>query len=166
MGNLVKERLIEDISYAFKTAKYPGRKIGDENEIMAFIGKKWQEISIDDINSNQSISFFSAAGYYYYLPAYLIMMLKNPQKIDRFVFLGVVRSLANYDTMKIQKQKVCKLFSKKQKDVVLEFLANYEELFFDSTDGLSRGRQKFIERENEEARAYINSAIEYWSKCD
>jgi Family of unknown function (DUF6714) len=83
--------LIERIREVFADVSYPGddKIISSSEHVLvcgecgviqkALVGRKWPEL-IDDVESSgyvsQGMSFFSAAAWQYYLPAYLIQSIK------------------------------------------------------------------------------------------
>ncbi len=75
------EKLKDDIGKAFSSVEIPDTDhIVDtedpaerKDHISFFGGRRWQDISLDDlIYNSESVFFFLPAAYQYYLPAYLI----------------------------------------------------------------------------------------------
>lgn len=86
-GQLDKEAVLAKIYSAFGGNPYPGDPFlqgsfeGDEpyEEVGAFVGKKdWRSIPLEFLDAHYSaISFFSEAGFRFYLPAYLVADLND-----------------------------------------------------------------------------------------
>ena len=83
--------LIEQIERAFADVQYPGddniiatpAHVGECEECgglhKLLVGRKWRELIADDESSehvSHAMSFFSLAGWQYYLPAYLIQSIR------------------------------------------------------------------------------------------
>jgi hypothetical protein len=91
--DVLLDAALQSIQDAFADTPYPGDNNlinypaqGDEplevREI--FIGKKWQEITVEDIGVNYPahLSFLSARGFCYYLPAYLSVLIADINELD------------------------------------------------------------------------------------
>ena len=88
-----KEEIIVKIKKAFEKEQYPGDKFivydntGYDLECvdisMAFKGKQWNNLHDNFLfEERDSIYFFSKEGFKYYLPAYMIVAVKEFDKMD------------------------------------------------------------------------------------
>ena len=162
MNDTKRTELVKQIKQAFKKEDFPGRKIGEKEELRDFLGKSWKEVTIDEINGNWSFLFFNDAGLRYYLQAYLIAILEHPDQINSFVREAVLRELG-YNPMSMD---ICQIFSKKQRLVLLAFFELYAELFpISIRSDFSAAQMARIQKERDELHSQIEQAISYWQSC-
>lgn len=154
--------LIQKIERDFKSVPHPGRNIGDPFETRQFEGKTWQQISLRDIDATNWLYSFSPEALHYFLPAYLIAMLRNPMRVNGMALSNVIRDLWNYDSFHRLKKKdfLNKRFSKPQRKTLVEFLQAFEEIFLES-GGI--GEKNVNDWEKPEIRESLSKAIAYWS---
>jgi uncharacterized protein DUF6714 len=146
-----KQGLVLKIEKAFRTAPFPGRKIGIygyTSEVSDFIGKTWQEIRLNDVNWDDPLYFFTLEAFHYYLPAYLISIINEPENVNPVIIDKLIEKLSFGDWTK---KKFCKLFTKQQKAVIRDFLNHVEEL-------LPKHHQELVHLE-------VQKAIEFWADC-
>jgi hypothetical protein len=169
MSQADRQILAQKIRKAFKGVKPPGRKIGDKDELRDWLGKTWKDVAIKDINSNSTLIFFSFQGVQYYLPIYLITFLEQSAKISHGVIDDIIRDLGGYDEIPPQAtRRLCEFFTDAQKEVILEFLEHYEELFPPQEikiEAMSRGLQNLAKQKKAERDRQRQQAIAYWSEC-
>ena len=48
----------------------------------AFAGKRWTEVTLDDVMRGREIALLTAAAWRYYLPAFLIWTIREPKIVD------------------------------------------------------------------------------------
>ena len=48
----------------------------------AFAGKRWTEVTLDDVMRGREIALLTAAAWRYYLPAFLIWTIREPKTVD------------------------------------------------------------------------------------
>jgi hypothetical protein len=96
------ETLTKQITTAFADTVYPGdnnltigqldyEEYNGEHESAEiardFVGKNWSQVS-DELmikHVDGALAFFTDAAFAYYLPAYMIVVLRNPEKADIIV---------------------------------------------------------------------------------
>lgn len=83
------EATVEQIREAFAdTAQPPRDALFNDHccecvEVSAaYDGKRWAEISLDDILRGREVALLTAAAWRYYLPALLIWTIRAPQAVD------------------------------------------------------------------------------------
>ena len=88
--------LADRIAAAFRTDSSPPERIVvhrcDECERVSsdFAGRKWIELSQDVLAyHHDSIPLFSPEAFAYYLPAYLLFVAKDPDRIGEMVLYGL-----------------------------------------------------------------------------
>jgi hypothetical protein len=164
-----REDFAQKISEAFQSSIYPIKNIGNPYEVKAFVGKKWQEVTVADINTNHSLFFFSDAGLQYFLPAYLIAVLRYPEQVVPDVQYNLLQDLGRLDesiVMKDRDRKVCEGFTDIQKLTIIEFLEKYEQMFpFVSQSELEEAESAIFEQEKADIRRLLQKAIDYWKNC-
>lgn len=157
--------LASKICKAFKNTQVPKGNIGDKDELVGFKGKRWQDVTLDAIEYNDALYFFNAKGFQYYLPSYLVMILKSPDKVTNTIKDGVIRDLGASMHMPMD---MCKLFDDKQRKVILEFLLsqNYEEIHGrPNLDPSNVKMSRFIEKQRMDFETMLQRAISYWKDC-
>lgn len=164
---LARERieLVNKINKAFKNTQVPKGNIGDRDELVGFRGKHWQDVTLDAIEYNDALYFFNAKGFQYYLPAYLVMILKSPDKVTNTIKDGVIRDLGASVHMPMD---MCKLFDDKQRKVILEFLLtqSYEEIHGKpDIDPSNVKMTHFVEKQRMDFETMHQRAINYWENC-
>ena len=148
-------KLVKQIENAFADTPYPGKNIGDDGEVGRFIGKRWKDVTREDINSNDHLSFFTLDALRYYLPAYLIGVLRNPDlRLD--IRLALIKFFDPGEDWKSNKPELLsKIFSEPEKAAIRSFFENYKQLFLLSKDEPFSS----VEKKRREALA---RTIEYW----
>jgi hypothetical protein len=48
----------------------------------AFAGKRWTDVTLDDVMRGREIALLTAAAWRYYLPAFLIWTIREPKTVD------------------------------------------------------------------------------------
>ncbi|MEZ4671890.1 MAG: DUF6714 family protein [Anaerolineae bacterium] len=89
--------LASEITIAFEPIPYPGddpKVVGNWWELSNFLGKKWKEVSLEDVNTNWGPHHFTPKGLAYYLPAYLIAILLHPEQVDKLAREAVLKVLS------------------------------------------------------------------------
>ena len=92
------QKLLRRLEKAFRNAKFPGshaQRVGYQGEISAFLGKTWQEVTVEDINKTYTLIYFSERGLLYYLPAYLRGIAQNYQKLRYIAFVQIITELGD-----------------------------------------------------------------------
>lgn len=92
MVDILREKLIVDITAAFLEAEEPARaevpnhwNLNHIMEVRSLIGKKWEDITPETLKqSSPTISFLSAKAFRYFLPG---IMISTFQMIDDGTFL-------------------------------------------------------------------------------
>jgi hypothetical protein len=151
----IYQPLIDRITEAFCEVPYPGDsciiaspshlQVCDECRGLhnSLVGKTWQEVLENkELHGKVShgMSFFTAAGWQYYLPAYLILGIR------RRVFRGSLYFLPHSDPKLINNQQErVSLLSADQCEVVVAYLS----LALENND-----RGDFVAEQNEEALRY------------
>ncbi len=94
-----KSELIEEINKAFSKNSFPERgnivnnqqyfetqsdfESEEKEVIKIFEGKKWQEIDTDKlVYENGALALLSDEAFNFYLPAYMILIVQDPEKAD------------------------------------------------------------------------------------
>jgi hypothetical protein len=156
MNDEKRAELIERVKAAFaKTHKPPkSRTRRDDDELEKIIGRRWVELTIEDIEDS-FLGFFTCEGFCYYLPAYLIGALLNPNRED--LAMGIIRSLTPHtsvfrtgDTL-----TVTDAFTIEQKAVIRRFFETYNDLF-PIEDALADSRLYL------EDQRILDKGIDYW----
>ena len=134
MNNQEHKKLILEIRRAFKNVAFPGdksNKVGNWWEISRLLGKKWQDVSVEDVNINSGLHFLTAKGLRYYLPAYLIAILTNPEQVNGNVRESVLDVLSPSETTNNKRLEtlIATNFSSAQKQVIYEFLKVFDQLY-------------------------------------
>ena len=77
--------LVERIEAAFENVPPPRTErivtptYDDEGVTAFFDGKRWKDLSIDDLRTHHvALSFFSPEAFHYYLPAFMLAELRDP----------------------------------------------------------------------------------------
>jgi hypothetical protein len=123
----LRAEVIDTIEAAFASVRRPDGKLGDEFETGDFVGKDWKEIEPYALNS--ALAFFSGDAFKYYLPAYLIGILRYPVQSD-LASSYVLRELAppERDAWRFHSLGEEETFNNKQKAAICTFFMNYEKL--------------------------------------
>lgn len=125
--------LISQIRKAFSNTQYPGdTKIGygEKYEIKQFIGKKWQDLSLEELYTDQFPHRFTPKGLQYFMPAFLIAILSDPtdwrskelaeKLIYSFIPSGSVAELPSKPRKTI--------YTKQQLVIMIDFIKAYKNL--------------------------------------
>ncbi len=140
--------LVLKIEKAFRNVPFPGNKIayhGNEFELDDFLGKRWQDINPAHLHSSALI-FFTLEAFHYYLPAFLIAIIKTPDKINFMTVENLIKKLSFADWTK---KRIHKLFTKQQKVVIKDFLNNCKSLYPDHYW--------------ESSRSDLQAAVNFWT---
>jgi hypothetical protein len=161
MDEELVEKLIQQIQDAFRNTPYPGdNQVGDDTEVYRFIGKRWQDVSVEDIDTVTNLHFFTPEGQRYYIPAYLIAVLIHPNlRIN--IREGIIRGLAPIlnPEWKSERITIYEIFSPEERAAIRLFFESYEMLFpFPDIKNLTPIEKNFTE----EDRRALQIAIEYW----
>lgn len=161
MADVQKQELAKRIRLAFKNVKYPGRKIGDKEELRDLLGKKREEVTIQDLSRNHEFIYFNAQGLQYYLPVYLLTLIEQPDKLSRWVGDEFIEFIAHESEVTSRPCDVMDIFSEDQKAAVLEFMAYFASVYY-PTPGKQSGKFASV---NKERRQRVQKAIDYWRSC-
>src|SRR5258706_12502111 len=85
MGEELAQQVARQIAKAFADAPYPGDDdIGWDGIEDTLRGKHWRELPLDVIfRERGELSFLSAAGFRFYLPAFMLGVLKYYDEVDK-----------------------------------------------------------------------------------
>lgn len=169
-----REALIAEVKSVFADTPYP-RIIGNLPNPSEFEDKKWDELSVNVVQSNHYLFLFDEEAFRYFLPGYLLIMLQNPtEMVDGFIIDGILRHLGQeYD--ELPKQDLCKLFNREQRDVVLKFLNLFEALWLSPNIEkqvlrIHPKRREWAKKELEtiqrKSLSLLEKAIQYWQNCN
>jgi hypothetical protein len=161
MTELQNQELAKRIRLAFKNVKYPGRKIGDKEELRDFLGKTREEVTMRDLNRNREFIFFNMAGLQYYLPVYMLAFIEQPEQISRGVGEDFIEYLARESEVASNPCEGFDVFSQDQKHAVLEFLLYLAGNLYP----LSNSKNPTINRIERERRKRVEQAVDYWRGC-
>src|SRR5688572_14514993 len=121
----MSQELIARIEEAFKTVPYPGDdelRRGHPDSVEDFIGIHWRDVPFEMMFSNrEALWSFSEAGFYFYLPAFLIAMLKYPDKLDTMHDVLMLQ-LVPSESWHLERLSAIKRFTKAQTQVIHDFL--------------------------------------------
>ena len=157
-----RTELVIQIKRAFKKVPFPGNKIGDKDELTEFLGKSWEAVKFDDLNSSSGfLLWFSSNALAYYLQAYMVAILEHPEKVTNTVKENLVRYLGGDDLKPDGFRKIC---SQEQQDMVLQFLLNlqYDDVYPSSPRKLNPGLLRIVAKRKAEYDKMWNQAIDYW----
>lgn len=83
------EAIIEQIRDAFLDVEQPSRDALFNNHCCecaevseAYAGKRWTDISLDDVLRGRETALLSASAWRYYLPALMIWVIRAPDEVD------------------------------------------------------------------------------------
>ena len=139
MSEDIARQVARQIEDAFADTPYPGdANIGWDGIDETLRGKHWRDIPLDIIIRDRSeISFLTSAGFRYYLPAFMLAVLRHYQEVDQLSEYVVVslspepqgelphpneRDLSRWLTERTAR------FSPAQSSAVLAFLKSYRVL--------------------------------------
>lgn len=165
MSHIKRQQLQAKIEKAFKnTTPPPAHKMGDPYEVSDFHGKRWQDVSLEAIRSTYNIFFFSSEGLHYFIPAYVIAILRDYDQLRGYAVVdSVLRFLGEFDTVYPQKTPLKKLFSTQQIQVILEFLEDFETMF-PWPELENKNEQIALDRQKANRQEFIERAVQYWNK--
>lgn len=151
--------LANNISARFKDVTIPKRKIGDLEELDIFVGKQWHEITIEDINQNRGLLFFSPEGFRYYLPSYLVTILRYPNEVSQEAKIKVLEFLKG-SYIEIE------LFSAKQREAILNFVIGheYEDIYRTGQSFSANKMGHYIDKQKTEFLQLRQNAINFWKQ--
>jgi hypothetical protein len=134
MSENLRQELALEIEAVFEVVEYPGenpKNIGNWWEIGRFLGKKSNEIALEDINTNWGLHHFTGKGFIYYLPVFLRAILLYPEEVDGLAREAVIKVLAPDDSVRWSTKNV--LFttelSANQITCIRKFLEMVEEIY-------------------------------------
>ena len=84
MGDSEIDVLIHKIRQVFSKTRKPStsRISRDNDELKGIIGKKWTDLTVDDVNHYSYMGFLTREALRYYLPAYLTKALEHPDQME------------------------------------------------------------------------------------
>ncbi len=140
MGNVKATEVKKEIEDAFKNVKYPGDEhllhpqSYEESEVEDFKGKhwkSWKDLSREIINSNYStLSFLSPEAYPFFLPAYMIHGLENPDSnVLMFTVYNLTASAPSEPRLREYFLSRVAKFTSEQKKAITSFLKCVEEQY-------------------------------------
>ena len=176
MSQGLREQVAKQIEEAFANTPYPGDEnispeVYEGEKLTAdFKGKHWRDIPLESVFYHKDdLPFFTDVGFRFYLPIYLLAMLRHRAKVDTLP-IGLLTSLAPpqefiwrrhwksmkktgsfeeyFAQMKRDFLKRMGAFSTKERGAVLAFLEAFEQLF---PNDISDPRE-------------LREAIKYWRK--
>lgn len=167
MSILTPDELIPKIRKAFKNVPFPGKKIGESIDISMFVGKTWEAITFNDVNSVYNLFPFTDEAFHYYLPAFILIALQNGKKLNPLVFSGLIRELGSGGLPYRSKTKICKMFSKNQRELFIQFLEICSDLypFPEIRQNALKSEMDLWKEAKQDLQKQINHAIEYWKTC-
>jgi hypothetical protein len=122
----MSQELIARIEEAFKDVPYPGDDNLDRGyplEVEDFIGKHWKDLPFDFMFSNrEALWSFSGEGFHFYLPAFLIAMLRYPGRMDTLPDVLMVQLVPSETHWRF---RALERFTEAQVQVVHDFLWEY-----------------------------------------
>jgi len=142
MDDTDKQKLIEKIKLAWNEVEYPGDdnifvkdSYDDEGITDYFKGTTWLGHSVQELRAHETaISiFFTCPAYHYWLPAYLIAAIQDPEELSQGID-AIVNSLTPpQDKEWGQEEFQAKMatLSNDQKMVIITVLEYLAELYFD-----------------------------------
>lgn len=81
--------IVRQIEAAFAGVDYPGRDALLHDHCCecaevsaAFAGRRWAEITLDDVLAGRETALLNAAAWRYYLPAVMIWCVREPEAVD------------------------------------------------------------------------------------
>lgn len=127
------KNLISKIRKAFSNTQYPGdTKIGEgeEYEFKQFIGKKWQDLSLEELFTDQFPQRFTPKGMQYFMPAFLIAILSESTNWrSQELAKGIITSLTPHQSVIQNPSTPPKtVYTKQQLSVIIEFVKMYQSL--------------------------------------
>ncbi len=150
------QELIHKIERAFKSTNHPDLKIGDMEEVGHLRHIRWQEATIGDLQRVGGLMFFSIEGFYYYLPAYLISLLRDPKQLGTQIIPKLFTALHNASPSVMTRKQRRELLSKQKTAVIIEFLEQMRETsFIDEPFG-------YMEKTQVEIKEHIDYTLQDW----
>jgi hypothetical protein len=153
-----KDIVINAIRKAFAVEKYPADKSlaysgQDDHEIdlikQNFTGKLWQNLDMDFMLKNKdSIYFFSKYAFKYYLPAFMITIIENFDKLDDLPDIIIGQLLVQ------EKEDIVQLYEKLKSYSPIPALEN--QLTKDEYDELQKIMLKTFDRDQIEKYELLN----------
>lgn len=151
--------LKQKIITAFRNVKHPDKKVqrilGDEAE--PFRKKRWNEITRGDMAVlSVLLRWMSPEGLHYFIPSYLAHIIFHPD--DYLIAEYLIDTFINYDEQ--HHTKLCNLFTKQQKDVIIEALL-FIPTAYPNAFKTVYPNDAFIETR----KANFAKALAYWQEC-
>jgi len=149
----LRDNLIEQINQAFADVDYPGDgTLFGNDETRELIGKHWKEVSLETLAVQSRLLYLSPKALHFYLRAYLIAILANPEKMDVLVD-DIVHFLSPSPSILQNAGLIPYLpnFEANQSSAIRAFFEAYSEIF---TEG---GWRVY-----EPTREALERAIIYW----
>ena len=83
------EQIVQQIRAAFESAEQPPRDALFNDHCCecaeisaAYDGKRWSDVSLEDVLRGREIALLTASAWRYYLPAFLIWAIRAPEAVD------------------------------------------------------------------------------------
>ncbi|XZG69285.1 DUF6714 family protein [Chitinibacteraceae bacterium HSL-7] len=122
--------LVQLITHAFHLSPYPGDEnisaptYDDEGTAEYFKGKKWQDLSAQDLrHRSSSLTFFTNSAFCYYVPAYMLAVIEDATTADVIIdHLWNDFSPPKNDITRPSFQRKWECFSGPQKQAIVEFM--------------------------------------------
>jgi len=153
MNQAERQEFADEIKKAFAKVKKPPKNAvsRDLDELQDIVGKNWDEVTPNELSYNLPI-FFTAKGLHYYLQAYLIALVLDPEKMD--LPMNIIYRLSP----SLQEDMLHPMadFDCKQTKVIVAFFELYRELY-PVAESLINSRM-YLEEEKA-----LEQGWEYWS---
>ena len=103
-----------------------------------------------------SLIFFSAEGFYYFLPAYLIATLRDPNQLGVMMTLNLFYALHHFSPPTLTQRQRQGLFSRQKTAAILAFLEAMRATNFTAEPF------RFMERNQSQAQEHIQHTLQDW----
>lgn len=126
--------VIQKIEEAWRDVSYPGDdkiftpdSYDDEGIVEYFAGTSWRDHTPSDLRAHSSaFSFFTPEAYHFWLPAFMIAEITNPEEAD------VIGEYIAWSVSDDRGGKAWPLFSRAQREAVTAYLRFQIETFKDA----------------------------------
>lgn len=156
MADIDRDYLIAKIERAFKSSEHPKSHIGDIEEVGHLRYKTWQEASIHDLKRVDSLIFFSVEGFYYFLPAYLIATLRDPNQLGVMMTLNLFYALHHFSPPTLTQKHRLALFSKQKTAAIIEFLEVMQATDFTAEPF------RYMQQSRSQAHEHLQYTLQDW----
>lgn len=115
------------IREAFKDTPYPAGKLtdtyDDEGVSEYFTGKKWETLNISDLRKHYvALSFFEPQAFRYFLPAFMLAELTDPETAD-VIGQSIVFHFSKPNDYWVESyDKRLSLFTENEKNAIMHFI--------------------------------------------